>query len=242
MSELFLKTRRAHPTDSGTTAASASRLSEEQERTLLHRVAAQDRQAFETLYRQYAPRLYRYLSKLIPQPDLIEEVFDDVMVVVWQKAACFDGTSKPSTWILGIAYHKALKACAKLPKPPVDLVPPTPAWHHDHDPTELSKHRELQGELARALAHLSPEQRTVVELTLHQECSYQEIATIMGCPVNTVKTRMWHARQYLIQALTGFRAFSPLELRQEPGNGRRQAAPAGPGAASERVTAASVTP
>ena len=216
MSGLFLKTHRTHPTDSGTTDASASRLSEEQERTLLHRVAAQDRQAFETLYRQYVPRLYRYLSKLIPQPDLIEEVLDDVMVVVWQKAACFNGTAKPSTWILGIAYHKALKARAKLPKQPVDLPPPAPAWSQGNDPAELSKHQDLQCELARALEHLSPEQRTVVQLTFHQEYSYQEIATIMGCPVNTVKTRMWHARQYLTQALTGLRPSPPLQARQDP--------------------------
>jgi RNA polymerase sigma-70 factor (ECF subfamily) len=179
-------------------------------------VAAHDRQAFETLYRQYAPRLYRYLSKLIPQPDLIEEVFDDVMVVVWQKAACFDGTAKPSTWILGIAYHKALKARAKLPKQPVELIPPAPVWSHDTDPAELSKHQDLQGELARALEHLSPEQRTVVQLTFHQEYSYQEIATIMGCSVNTVKTRMWHARQYLTQALIGLRQDPPPTRPQCP--------------------------
>jgi RNA polymerase sigma-70 factor (ECF subfamily) len=241
MAGLCLKTRRTHPTDSATAASSASLLSEEQERDLLRQVAAQDRQAFETLYRQYAPRLYRYLCKLIPQPDLIEEVFDDVMLVVWQKAACFDGTAKSSTWILGIAYHKALKARVRLPKPPVDLAPPAPAWHPDNDPAALSQHRALQGELARALAHLSLEQRTVVELAWHQGCSYQEIATIMGCPVNTVKTRMWLARQYLTRALTGLRASPPPEIRQEPGSGRRQATPAGPGVASEHATAASAT-
>jgi RNA polymerase sigma-70 factor (ECF subfamily) len=166
-------------------------------------VAAQDQQAFETLYRQYAPRLYRYLSRFIPQPDLIEEVLDDVMVVVWQNAARFDGPTKPSTWILGIAYHKALKARAKLRKQPVDLPPPAPEWSQAHDPAEILNYQDLQRELAQALARLSPEQRAVVELTFHQECSYQEIAAIMGCPVNTVKTRMWHARQYLMQALAG---------------------------------------
>jgi RNA polymerase sigma-70 factor (ECF subfamily) len=168
-------------------------------------VALQDRQAFEMLYRQYVPRLHRYLSKLIPQSDLIEEVLDDVMVVVWRNAACFDGTAKLSTWILGIACHKALKARAKLPKQPGALPPPAPAWSQANDPAELLKHQDLQCELARALEHLSSEQRTVVELAWHQEYSYQEIATMMGCPVNTVKTRMWHARQYLSQALAGRR-------------------------------------
>jgi RNA polymerase sigma-70 factor (ECF subfamily) len=171
-------------------------------------VAAQDRQALETLYHRYAPRLYSYLSRLLPQQDLIEEVLDDVMMVVWQKAACFDGTSKPSTWILGIAYHKALQARAKLPIQPADRPPSAAAWRQANDPAELVQYQDLQGALARALDHLSPDQRAVVELTWRQECSYQEIATIMGCPVNTVKTRMWHARQSLTQALGGMQGMS----------------------------------
>jgi RNA polymerase sigma factor (sigma-70 family) len=215
MPGLFLKTRTTHPTHSGETPPAAALLSEEQERTLLRRVASQDRQAFETLYRQYAPRLYRYLSRLIPQPDCIEEVLDDVMVVVWQNAARFDGTAKPSTWILGIAYHKALKARAKLPKQPADSQAAAPEWSQDSDPAELLKRQDLQRELFRALEHLSPEQRTVVELTFHQECSYQEIAAIMGCPVNTVKTRMWHARQYLRQVLAEFRPSPILPPRSD---------------------------
>jgi RNA polymerase sigma-70 factor (ECF subfamily) len=204
----FFKRRRTHPTDSGATVSSAWLQSEERERNLLYRVATQDRQAFETLYRQYVPRLYRYLSRFIPQPDIIEEVLDDIMLVVWQNAARFDGTARASTWILGIAYYKMLKARARLSKPPVDL-PPTPEWSQAHNPEELLKYQDLQCELARAIEHLSPEQRMVVELTFYQGCSYQEIATIMGCPVNTVKTRMWHARQYITQALTGFRTSVP---------------------------------
>ena len=98
---------------------------------------------------------------------------------------------------MGIAYHKALKARAKLPKQPVHLPPATPAWSQTNDPAKLLQHQDLQYELARALEHLSPEQRTVVELVVYQAYSYQEIATIMGCPVNTVKTRMFYARRRL---------------------------------------------
>ena len=213
MPGLFLTRRRTHPRDSAATAPPTSPLSEEQERTLLGCVAAQDRQAFETLYRQYVPRLYGYLSKLIAQPDLIEEVLDDVMLVVWQNAASFGGVAKPSTWILGIAYHKALKARAKLPKPPVDLPPLAPEWRQANDPAELLQHQDLQCALTRALELLSPKQRMVVELTFHQGCSYQEIAAIMGCPVNTVKTRMWHARQSLAQALAGHCPSAPPARR-----------------------------
>jgi RNA polymerase sigma-70 factor (ECF subfamily) len=63
--------------------------------------------------------------------------------------------------------------------------------------------RELQSALGRALAGLSPDHRAVVELTYFYGCSYQEIAEIVGCPVNTVKTRMFHARRRLRELLPG---------------------------------------
>jgi RNA polymerase sigma-70 factor (ECF subfamily) len=209
----FLKARRTHSLDSATTAPAVALISEDEERLLLRRVAARDRQAFETLYRQYTPRLYRYLARLIHQPEIIEEVLDDVMVVVWQNATRFDGTAKPSTWVLGIAHHKALKARAKLSKQSADLPPPEPEGSQASDPAEIFKQQDLQCALAQALEHLTPEQRTVVELTFHQEYSYQEIAALMECPVNTVKTRMWHARQYLTRALGGFRSASTPATR-----------------------------
>ena len=56
---------------------------------------------------------------------------------------------------------------------------------------------ELEDLLARALRKLPPEQRAVVELTYFYGFSYLEIAEIVSCPVNTVKTRMFHARRKL---------------------------------------------
>ena len=88
---------------------------------LLRRIIAKDRQAFETLYQRYARRLYGYLAKFISQPEVIEEVLDDVMFVVWQQATRFDHTSRLSTWIFGIAYHKALKARARVEQLPPEL-------------------------------------------------------------------------------------------------------------------------
>ena len=200
MRRLFVKARR-RPSPSAAVASPGARSAEEQERLLIGQIVAKDPQAFETLYRQFAPRLYRYLSKLISQPELIEEVLDDVMVVVWQNAARYDGTAKPSTWIFGIAHFKALKARNKLHKASIDLPenPAEPAYASA--PEELMMYEGLQLELKHALERLSPEQRAVVELTFHEERSYQEIADIMHCPVNTVKTRMWHARKSLKAAL-----------------------------------------
>ena len=90
------------------------------ERELLSRVSAQDLQAFERLYRMYRPRLARFLMGMLQRPQLIEEVLDDTMMVVWQTAGNFRGSSKPSTWIFAIAYRKALKARARWPEPVED--------------------------------------------------------------------------------------------------------------------------
>jgi len=57
--------------------------------------------------------------------------------------------------------------------------------------------QDLRARLNRALTSLSPEHRAVIQLTYYEGCSYREIATILDCPVDTVKTRMFHARRRL---------------------------------------------
>jgi hypothetical protein len=64
---------------------------------LLGRIAAGDRHAFEALYRAYFPRLARFLNRMTRNSLLIEEIVNDTLLVVWQKAARFDGSSKAST-------------------------------------------------------------------------------------------------------------------------------------------------
>jgi RNA polymerase sigma-70 factor (ECF subfamily) len=182
-------------------AQQASSTGTDDDFTLIRRVAMRDRRAFEILYHRYARRLYRYLAKFLRQQESIEEVLDDVMLVVWQNAERFDYTSQLSTWIFGIAYHKALKALARAPKDLRGTLPDTPEYSHRDDPEEVMTRREIGHTIARALGALSPQQRAVVELTFYHECSYGEIAAITKCPVNTVKTRMFHARRRLAPLL-----------------------------------------
>ncbi len=199
------------------TMVQPSAIPEEDDRELIRRVADKDRRAFETLYQRYGPRLQRYLSRLIQRPDVAEEALDDVMLVVWQNAARFNDRSRVSTWILGIAHHKALKARARL----AGRLSETPVSDQQvadgEGPEDATMRGELDRLLAKGLEALSPEQRVVVELTFYQERSYHEIAEITRCPVNTVKTRMFHARKRLAPLLTalgiGRRPASPEVLR-----------------------------
>ena len=169
---------------------------------LLERVKTRDVDAFERLYRIYQPRLSRFLINLLKRPHLVEEVLDDTMMVVWQTAGSFRGTSKLSTWMFAIAYRKALKARARWPDPVEDSehdvrVSADPAPDAD---VEQSRVREA---LMRAMSRLSPEHRAVVDLTYFHGLGYREIADIVGCPVDTVKTRMFHARRRLKEAFSG---------------------------------------
>jgi RNA polymerase sigma factor (sigma-70 family) len=172
------------------------------ERELLARVSAGDLQAFERLYRMYQPRLARFLISMLQRQQLVEEVLDDTMMVVWQTAGSFRGSSKPSTWIFAIAYRKALKAKARWPDPVEDQEYDTRV-SDDLGPEEQLHHQRLHHALRDAMEKLTPEHRAVVDLTYFHGMGYREIADIVNCPVDTVKTRMFHARRRLRQAMPG---------------------------------------
>ncbi len=158
---------------------------------LLGRVRHGDRGAFSDLYRRYHPRLYGYLRRLLSDPGTVEEVLDDVMLVVWKDARKFRGNAAVSTWIFGIAYRKALTAMRS------DCRYQAPLDRRADLSTISSQSSERDEWIGAALMRLSPDHRQVVELTYFSGFSYQEIAEIAGCPVNTVKTRMFHARRRL---------------------------------------------
>ena len=169
---------------------------------LLGAIRNGDRRAFEALYRGYHPRLARFVGTIVSRPALIEEVVNDTMMTVWTKPDAFAGLSKVSTWVFGIAYRKALKARARDDVPVEDdgaETRPSTAPRPDED---LADGR-LRALLARAIDGLSADHRAVVDLTYFHELGYREIAEIVGCPVDTVKTRMFHARRQLRRALPG---------------------------------------
>lgn len=188
-------------------AASRPRTEEAQptssrERELLACVGSKDLDAFEKLYRIYQPRLARFLGTVLQRSQVVEEVLDDTMMTVWQSAANFRGASKPSTWIFAIAYRKALRAKARWPDPIEDhdldvRVDPGPRAD------EQVQQQRLQQALLKAMQQLSPEHRAVVDLTYFHGLGYREIAEIVGCPSETVKTRVFHARQRLRHAMSG---------------------------------------
>ena len=176
-------------------------MAEERDLELIRRVAEKDRRAFEVLYEIYYPRLFRFLLRFTRRTDLVEEILNDAMFVVWRKAAGFREQSRVSTWVFGIAYRKALKAVARQRRLRPEVSTEEAGRGELGEPDRELERWELRDLLEGALDRLSAEQRAVVELTYYHGYAYREIAEIVDCPVNTVKTRMFHARRRLREML-----------------------------------------
>ena len=169
---------------------------------LLERVQAKDALAFESIYRIYSPKLARFLRRFISYPQLAEEIIQETLIVVWDRPDSFIGDSKLSTWIFGIAYRKALKAL-RTHEPPVEDPEAEQRASLEPTPEDALGSRKVQALLMRAVGELSAEHRAVVVFTYFDGLRYRDIAEIMGCPVDTVKTRMYHARRQLRRSLPG---------------------------------------
>ncbi len=175
---------------------------EASELRLIALIEGGDKHAFAQLYRAYFPRLARVLDRMTRNPALIEEIINDTLLVVWQKADTFNHSSRVSTWIFAIAYRKALKALRSLDEP-VDADADALAGDDSMEPDIALSLQQLQYNVAQALDALPHVQRTVVNLAYYHGMGYDEIAAIMDCPVSTVKTRMFTARSRLREMLAG---------------------------------------
>ncbi|HJU25676.1 MAG TPA: sigma-70 family RNA polymerase sigma factor [Rhodanobacteraceae bacterium] len=175
-----------------------------EEAALLARVAAHEQAAFEVLYRTYRPRLRHFLLRMTRRQALAEDVLEETMLVVWRRARTFNGACKPSTWIFAIAWRQALKALRNLDEP-VEM-PDFDTLRSPSSGPDGELHRQQTGaRLRAAMAGLSADHRAVIELTYYQGYACREIAQIMHCPVDTVKTRMFYARRRLKTLLMSLR-------------------------------------
>jgi RNA polymerase sigma-70 factor (ECF subfamily) len=169
---------------------------EDSDWALIRRIGDGDPKAFERLYKRYYHYLFRFVYRITHRLELVEDIINDVMFVVWQKARGLEPKSRASAWILSIAYRKSLKSLYHSRITSNDV--PLEEIEHDLSSDEaMIEQLELEDVLSVALGSLSPEQRSIMELVYFHEMHYSDIAEVIGCPENTVKTRMFHARKKL---------------------------------------------
>jgi RNA polymerase sigma-70 factor (ECF subfamily) len=181
----------------------ATHLTDASDQDLLTAVAQGDRSAFERLYRSYERRVFHYVHTFVADVSLAEEVVSDTMLAVWRGAATFACTSRVSTWIFGIARHKALDAIRRsVPRQREVELDGAADLPHPHDRPDESVLRSQVAKLTqRAMAALTREHQEILRLVFYEEQPYEEISTLLGIPANTVKTRVYYAKQRLKEQL-----------------------------------------
>ena len=180
---------------------------------LLTHTAAGDSQAFEVLYKRYENRLYQYLRMTINDDTLAEDILVEVMVAIWEGAKKFKGASKISTWMFGIARHKALDALRSRTRTEArseSLDNHVELPDQADGPGDHAERNATGTILQKGIQMLSLEHQEVVYLAFYEGMSYHEISTLIKTPVNTVKTRVYYAKQRLKGVL------QELGLSEEP--------------------------
>ena len=160
---------------------------------LMGLVARGDEEAFVALYERLAPRALGMIRRLLHDRDEAEDVLQNVMWEVWQRAENYDrALATPATWVLMIARARALDHLRKRRRR--GMVTEDAPADVPHDPVSAP---ELLVPIADAIAVIPPEQRRVLSLAYAYGLSRERIAEMEGIPVGTVKTRLRAAIRYL---------------------------------------------
>jgi RNA polymerase sigma-70 factor (ECF subfamily) len=165
---------------------------------LVERCRLGDTAAWRGLYDRYSPSVHRFISALGIPIEEREDAAQDVFVAVYRSLARFRGEAQLSTWIYRIAARHAVRLgrrrrvreflCTLAVREPAP--PPAP------DPSERASQLHL---LDRMLTKLNPKKRTVFVLFEIEGLRVDEIARVVGCPENTVWSRLHHARAEMLK-------------------------------------------
>jgi RNA polymerase sigma-70 factor (ECF subfamily) len=164
---------------------------------LLQRVAGGDRAAFAELYRRLQRPLFGYLMKLVREREMVEDVLNETMMEVWRQAARFEGRASVNTWVFSIAHHRAVSRLRRKRESALDEEAAAQIEDEAPTPDEHAVTADVNRLIGTLMEQLSFEHREILHLAYYQEFSVQEIADALDLPANTVKTRMFYARQRL---------------------------------------------
>jgi RNA polymerase sigma-70 factor (ECF subfamily) len=171
------------------------------EHELVERLRSHDEAALFELYVGYGRRLFAHAVRLTGSPDRAEEVVQDSLLAAWRTTGSYRGEGSVLAWLLGIVRNKSLNAIRR--RAPVtttlDEVAEIPAAAPR--PDVQAEARERDGRVRAAMARLSLEHREVLDLVFFQGLSLAETASVCGCPVGTVKSRLFAAKSRLREAL-----------------------------------------
>jgi RNA polymerase sigma-70 factor (ECF subfamily) len=176
---------------------------DEPDRDLLRRFAHGDREAFEALFRQFEREVYRWILRIVREPDAAEDALVEAFWRAYRGRARFDPSRTFGAWMRRIATNCALdqlKAVRRRNWQQLDVVGQVPPSRKavrggPADPV-------LADRIRRAFAALPPKLRVVATLALIEGLPHTEIADALSVPIGTVKSRLFRATRELRIELT----------------------------------------
>jgi len=173
---------------------------------LVQQVQAGHQKAFDLLVAKYQRRIYRLVLRFIRDPALAEDVAQETFLRAYRAIGQFRGDSQFYTWLYRIAVNTAKKALSDgLRDPTVAEGDATGAGEETFSPTELLTNNEtpestlISKEIVQtvndAVESLPEDLRTAITLREIEGLSYEEIAEAMQCPIGTVRSRIFRARE-----------------------------------------------
>lgn len=171
---------------------------------LVRRVRKGDRAAFDLLFTRYQHRIHHLVSRYVRDPEEVLDVAQEAFIKAWRALPQFRGDSQFYTWLYRIAVNCAKNHLASRDRRPPSLdfdlddedAGPLPERLHDpDDPEALAAKDELEQAIFAAVAGLPDDLRTAITLCEFDGLSYEEIAVVMECPVGTVRSRIFRARE-----------------------------------------------
>ena len=192
---------------SGMTAADA-------DAPLIERVKAGDAKAFEMLVVKYQRRIERLIGRMVRDVDLVPDIAQETFIRAYRALPQFRGDSAFYTWLYRIAVNTAKKALMELKRDPL-VSETTRAGQGDDDETSRVENELSDGETPDAvlaskqiaaavnfaIEALSDELRQAITLREIEGLSYEEIAELMNCPIGTVRSRIFRAREAIATRL-----------------------------------------
>jgi RNA polymerase sigma factor (sigma-70 family) len=173
---------------------------------LVRRLVDREPEAFDVLYRRYAPSAYGVAVRVVRQGFLAQEVVHDAFLAIWNAPDAYDSTRGPfRTYLLSLVHHRAVDAVRREerlrererranPEP----VPVEDVMESVVEEADLADRRRAVRE---AMGALTPEQREALELMYFKGWTQVRISETTGVPIGTVKSRVWAAMRRLRKAL-----------------------------------------
>ena len=175
---------------------------------LVERTVAGDQKAFELLVVKYQRRIARLIGRMVRDVDLVEDIAQETFIRAYRALAQFRGEAQFYTWLYRIAVNTAKKALGDLKRDP--LVSESALRGRDDDdetssvenelttsetPETVLAAKEIAATVNSAMEALPEELRQAVTLREIEGLSYEEIAEVMNCPIGTVRSRIFRARE-----------------------------------------------